>query len=80
MILDCPILQLSEIASKVEEISGTVVSTSTLCRLLDSYEMIRKKVQDVALQRCLDLRALFVANVFTFQRKCLCGSMRQAPI
>ena len=69
MILDCPTLQLSEIASKVEEISGTVVSTSTLCRLLASYGMTHKKVQHVALQRCLDLRASFVANVFTFSKE-----------
>ena len=69
MILDCPILQLSEIASKVQEISGTVVSTSTLCKLLASYGMTRKKVQHVALQRCLDLRASFMANVFTFSKE-----------
>ena len=69
MILDSPTLQLSEIASKVEEMSGTVVSTSTLCRLLASYGMTRKKVQHVALQRCLDLRASFVASVFTFSKE-----------
>ena len=68
MILDCPTLQLPEIASKVEEISGTVVSTATLCRLLASYGMTRKKVQHVALQRCLDLGASFVASVFTFTK------------
>ena len=69
MILDSPTLQLSEIASKVEEMSGTVVSTSMLCRLLASYGMTRKKVQHVALQRCLDLRASLVANVFTFSKE-----------
>ena len=69
MILHCPTLQLSEIASKVEEISGTVVSTATLCKLIASYGMTRKKVQRVALQRCLDYRASFVANVFTFSKE-----------
>ena len=60
---------MPETASKVEEISGTVVSTATLCRLLASYGMTRKKVQHVALQRCLDLRASFVASVFTFAKE-----------
>ena len=69
MILDCPTLQLSEIASKVQEISGTVVSTLTLCKLLASYGMTRKKVQHVALRRCLDLGASFMANVFTFSKE-----------
>ena len=45
------------------------MSTSTLCRLLASYGMTRKKVQHIALQRCLDLRASFVANVFTFSKE-----------
>ena len=66
MILDCPKLQLPEIASTVEEISGTIVSTTTLCKLLPSYGMTWKKVQHIALQRCLDLRASFAASVFTF--------------
>ena len=55
-------------ASKVQEISGTVVSTSTLFKLAN-YGMTRKKVQHLALQRCLDLRASFMANVFTFSKE-----------
>ena len=62
-------MQLSELASKVEEVSGTVVSTATLCRLIASYGMTRKKVQHVAQQRCLDYRASFVASVFTFSKE-----------
>ena len=69
MILDCPTLQLSEIAAKVEEISGTTVSISTLCRLLHSYGMTNKKLQHVAQHRCLDLRASFIASVFTFSKE-----------
>ena len=68
-VLDSPTLQLSDIACKVEEMSGTVVSTSTLCRLLATYEVTRKKVQHVALQRCLDLRASSVASAFTFSKE-----------
>ena len=78
MILDSPTLQLLEIASRVEEMSVTIVSTLTLCRLLASYGMTRKKIQHFALQRCLDLRVSFVASVFTFSKESLCGLMRRA--
>ena len=40
----------------IAKVSGTVVSTSTKCRLLASHGSTRKKIQHVALQRCLDLR------------------------
>ena len=68
LIFECPNLQLQEIAYKVEEITGTVVSTSTLCRLLGRHGFSHKKIQSVALQRSLDLRALYVASIFTFNR------------
>ena len=61
-----PSLQLSEIVDRVEEISGTRVSTSTLCRLLATYGFTRKKVQRVALQRRVDLRGSYMASVYTF--------------
>ena len=68
LILECPNLQLQEVAYKVEEITGTVVSTSTLCRLLGRHGFTRKKILSVALQRSLDLRALYMASIFTFNR------------
>ena len=61
-------MQLAEIRAKVEEVSGTVVSRATLCNVIASYGITRKKIH-VALQRCLDLKASFVANVFTFSRE-----------
>ena len=45
LILECPNLQLQEVAYKVEEITGTVVSTSTLCRLLGRHGFTHKKIQ-----------------------------------
>ena len=45
LVFECPTLHLQEIALKVEEITGTVVSTSTLCRLLGRHGFSRKKVQ-----------------------------------
>ena len=63
LVFEYPMLHLQEIASNAEEITGTVVSTSILCRLLGCHGFTRKKVQSVALQRSLDLRALYMANV-----------------
>ena len=60
------ILQLSEIVDRVEDISGTRVSISTLCRLLATYGFTRKKVQRVAFQRRVDLRGSCMASVYTF--------------
>ena len=66
LILHFPTLQLSELVDKVAEISGTLVSVSTMCRLLAKYGFTRKKVQQIALQRRLDLRASYMASIFTY--------------
>lgn len=68
-VLHSPTVQLSELVDKVCEISGTLISTSTMCTLLAKYGFTRKKVQQVALQRCLDLRASFMANIYTFSKE-----------
>ena len=68
IVLNFPALQLSELVDKVAEVSGTVVSTSTMCRLLASHGLTRKKIQHVALQRRLDLRGSFVASTYPFSR------------
>lgn len=68
-ILHFPTLQLSELVDRVEEISGTRVSTSTMCRLLARYGFTRKKIQLVATQRRLDLRASFIASIYTFPKE-----------
>lgn len=68
-VLHFPTLQLSELVDKVREISGTVTSTATLCRLLAKHGFTRKKIQHVATQRRLDLRASFIASVYTFSRE-----------
>ena len=52
-------LQLSELVDKIAEVSGTVVSTSTMFRLL--AKLVRRH-NIIALQRCLDLRGSFVAS------------------
>ena len=68
LILDSPSLQLKEITSKVLQITGTSVSSSTLCRLLARFGFTRKKVQRIALQRSMAFRALFMANTIIFSQ------------
>ena len=68
-VLHFPTLQLSELVDRVSEISGMLISTSTMCRLLVRYRFTRKKVQQVALQRPLDLRASFMSSIYTFSKE-----------
>ena len=42
------------------------VSSSTICQLLRAYGLTRKKIQQVALQRCYSLRGAYLANCFLF--------------
>ena len=69
LVLYFPTMQLSELVEKVREMSGTAVSVSTMCRLLAKHGLTRKKVQQVALQRSIELRSGFMANIFTFTKE-----------
>ena len=69
LVLQFPLMQLSELVRKVTEISGTVVSISTMCRLLVRHGLTHKKIQHVALQICVSLRASSMANMFTFSKE-----------
>ena len=66
MVLDCPSMYLSEVCHKLEEASGVMVTPPTICRLLRTYGITRKKIQQVALQRCYTLRGAFMAQCLLF--------------
>ena len=66
MVLDCPSMYLSEVCHNLEEASGVVVTPPTICRLLRTYGITRKKIQQVALQRCYTLRGAFMAQCLLF--------------
>lgn len=72
LIMAYPTMHLSEIVEKVWEISGTAVSTPTLCRWLASHGFTRK-IQHVALQRRIDFRAKFMSTVSLFRKEMLYG-------
>lgn len=68
IILDNPCVYLREICSKIKEATGVVISGATVCRILRRNGITRKKVQNVAKQRCLEYRAQFRAHTMLYNR------------
>ena len=66
LVLANPSLYLNELCHKVYEVYGVNVSPSTICRTLMSYQITRKKVRYIALQRCDSFRGAFMAQSFMF--------------
>ena len=69
LLMENPGLYLAEICFKIYEVTGTNVSGATVCRLLQKHSYTRKKIRQVALQRCETLRGLFMARMFPFPRE-----------
>ncbi len=63
MVLEDPSMYLSEVCHELEEAMGV---PPTICRLLRRYGITRKKIQQVALQRCYTLRGAFMAQCLLF--------------
>ena len=51
-----------------QQINGLEMSPATVCRLLKRYGMTRKKIRQVAKQRCHSLRGAFMAHCLLFRR------------
>lgn len=78
---------MREIQSEILKVTGTNVSVSTICRSLHRIGFTRKKMQNIALQRCDLLRAKYKAEVsmynsdmliFLDETGCDCGdALRQ---
>ena len=62
---------LSEICQSVLTVVGVSVSPSTICRVLRRNGMTRKKVQLVALQRCMQYRSAFMSQALFFKKEML---------
>ena len=60
-VIENPFVYLSEVCYNIFDITGEPVSPSTVCRLLKRYSISRKKIRQVALQRCDSLRRAFMA-------------------
>lgn len=69
MIHENPCLYLSEICQAIKDATGVIVSGSTVCRILRKNGFTRKKAQQIAKQRCVEYRAMFMAQVLQFPRE-----------
>ena len=66
LLLDNPALYLSEVCQKVKQAMGIDVSPSTVCRIIRAHGLTRKKIRQVALQRSVEQRGRFIAEVGFF--------------
>lgn len=64
-----PAVYLHEICSQIKQATGTVVSGSSVCKILHRNGFSRKKLVKVALQRSLEYRGAFMANVLQYPRE-----------
>ena len=62
LIMESPAMYLTELCQDLLNVFGIEVSPSTVCRLLRTYGFTRKKIQQVASQRCATLRGAFMAQ------------------
>ena len=69
IIHENPCLYLREICQAIYKATGVNVSGSTVCRILRRNGFTRKKVQQIAKQRCIDFRTAFMAQVLQFPRE-----------
>lgn len=63
LIINSPTLHLSEIVDRVYTATGIVTSVPTICKLLARHGLTRKKVKQIALQRNVEFRGAFMADV-----------------
>ncbi len=63
LIINSPTLHLNGIVEKVHEITGVTSSVPTICKLLAKHGITRKKVKQIALQRNIEYRGAFMADV-----------------
>lgn len=68
IIAENPTLYLSEICSKIYEITNVTVSASTVCRVLHKNGCSRKKLSKVAKQRSSLYREDFMAYILQYSR------------
>ena len=66
LVLEQPQLYLREIRQHIADTTGVEVSDATVCRVLQKHGLTRQKMRQVALQRCSELRARFMAETCCF--------------
>ena len=69
LVADNPGLYLSEIAQRIKEATNTTVNGSTVCRVLHRHGFTRKKIVQVARQRCVEYRSRFMTEVMNYRKE-----------
>ena len=69
LVFENPALYLGEMCQHVRDVLSVDVSPPTVCRLLKRFGITRKKIRQVAKQRCYALRGSFMAHSFLFKRE-----------
>ena len=70
-ILENPCMHLDELCLLIENVFNISVSNSTICRIIHKYGITRKKVRQIASQRCDIVRGAFMGQVLMFKRDML---------
>ena len=63
LLLDDPSMYLNEVCQKIVTLTGIEVSPATVCRVIHRNGFTHKKIQQVALQRSVEHRGRFFAEV-----------------
>ena len=68
-LLDNPALYLNEVCQKLFDVTNIMVSVPTMCRIIQRHGFTRKKIQQIASQRCIQFRSEFMAEVLLYKRE-----------
>ncbi len=66
ILLNDPSLYLVEICKLIKSMLGIMVSSSTVCRIIQRNGLTRKRIQQVALQRSDEYRGDYMAEMDFF--------------
>jgi len=66
--LESPTLYLNEVVRVIRELTSVTVSPATICRIFKRYGFTRKRVRQIASQRCYALRGAYMAQSTLFRR------------
>lgn len=68
LVLQNPSLYLNEICQRIQEATSVTVSASCVCRALHRNGFTRKKISQIAKQRCAEFRGDFMAQILEYPR------------
>ena len=69
LVLDRPHIYLQEICEEVSAEMGVAVSVSTVCRLLKRHGLTRKRIRQIAIQRNIQYRGEFMAEILQYEKE-----------